>query len=125
MVTLKDFKTTVQEDNLVHIFISIMNMDPTLLHQLLEDNINYEDIGKQLFIDKLSERFNKHKIYGDTEFYLDIDFCKGCSCDNPVSKFIGNNSKLHFALFFQIEENKIIDIYHCNWYGDNGFSNPF
>lgn len=125
MMTLSDFKISKQEDGIINIFKAIMAMNTYDLYLLLDDEIDYEDIGKDPFVDKLDEHFNKHRIYGDTEFYLDLDFCKGCNCEKPVCKFIGNHSNLHFALFFEIKENQIVDIYHCNWYGDFGFSNPF
>jgi hypothetical protein len=125
MTTLNDFKMLKQSDELISIFRAIMTMDSNELSILFDDNIDYEDIGKEKFIDKLKEHFNKHKIYADSEFYLDFDFCNGCNCEMPICKFIGNNSKLHFALFFEITQDNIADIYHCNWYGNNSFTNPF
>ncbi len=94
-------------------------MDESFLASLLDDDINYEDIGKSRFVNKLKGRFIYHKLIGDTELILDLDACNSCNCNAPVCKFIGNNSKEHFALYFDFKKNKIIDIYHCNWYGNS------
>lgn len=90
---------------------------------LLHDNINYEDIGKEKFIDKLRGRFDYYKSLGDTELELDFDFCKSCNCDQPICKFVGNTSGKHFALYFDMKKSIIKDIYHCNWYGKIDFLN--
>lgn len=123
MQTINDLKKT--KDEITNIWLAIMKMDIYELNLLLDEDIDYEDLGKVKFIEKLNENFNKHKIYGDSEFYLDLDICEGCNCNKPVCKFIGNHSNFHFALFFEVKENQLLDIYHCNWYGDINFSNPF
>ena len=99
-------------------------MELGFLNLLLDDAINYENIGKLKFIEKLNDRFNEHKTLGDSELLLDLDYCKSCNCNKPVCKFIGNYSGKHFALFFEMTKEEITDIYHCNWYGnsDNHFS---
>lgn len=97
---------------------AIMRMDSNNLFELLDDDIDYEDIGKTSFVLKLKNRFIEHRIMGDTEMKLDLDHCLGCNCDQPVCRFIGNNSKSEFALFFDIKENRIVDIYPCHLYGD-------
>ncbi|WP_299385808.1 hypothetical protein [uncultured Lacinutrix sp.] len=115
MQTIKDLRKNRTEDYVTNIWLAIMKMDTYELNLLLDNNnINYEDIDKEKFIDKLNETFNKHKTFGDREFYLDLDNCEGCNCNKPVCKFIGNHSNLHYALFFDIKKNQIIDIYHCN-----------
>lgn len=99
-----------------------MSMDQHWITALLSDDINYEDIGKSKFIDKLKRRFSYHKKVGDTELFLELDVCKSCNCNYPVCKFTGNNSGKHFGLFFDFKKDQIIDIYHCNLYGSN--TNP-
>lgn len=125
MQTIKDLRENKHADYITNVWLAIMKMDTYQLNLLLDNDIDYEDIGKEKFIKKLNETFNKHKTYGDSEFYIDLDSCEGCNCNKPVCKFIGNISKIHFALFFDIKKNQIIDIYHCNWYGNINFSKPF
>ena len=104
-------------DTINAVWLAIMKMEPVLLELLLDDSIDYEDIGKERFIDKLREHFEYHRSLGDTELELDLDSCKSCNCDQPVCKFVGNTSGKHFALYFDMDKNTIKDIYHCNWYG--------
>jgi len=125
MQEIKDFKKSETIDSTTEIWMAIMSMDPYLLNQLLDDEIDYEDIGKQKFIKKLNDRFQNHRTLGDSELLLDLDHCKSCNCDQPICKFIGNVSGKHFGLYFDIQKGKIMDIYHCNWYGNIDFSNPF
>lgn len=96
-------------------------MDIFALNHLLKDSIDYEDIGKQKFLNKLHKRFSHHKTLGDREFLLDLVKCNGCQSPNNVCSFIGNNSEQSFALYFKFSNGKIKDIFHCTWYGEMDF----
>lgn len=100
------------------IWYSIMTMNAHFLDSLLDPNIDYEDIGKTAFIEKLRQRFIDHLILGDEELFLDLDICVGCNCNQSICKFIGNKSGKHFALYFDIKNGGIKDIYHCLLYGN-------
>ncbi|MFZ2283407.1 MAG: hypothetical protein WAV86_05990 [Lutibacter sp.] len=95
------------------------------LELILNAEINYEDIRKDKFIKKLSDGFNDHLAWGDSELLPDFDSCNGCNCNQAVCKFIGNYSGKTFALFFEIKNEKINDIYHCYSYGDINLLDPF
>jgi len=125
MLILQDLKQQPELDYINMVWFSIMSMNTTLVGLLLDDTIDYEDIGKKAFIEKLNTRFNNHKTHGDSELLLDIDYCKGCHCDLPVCKFVGNHSGKHFALYFELIDGYITDIYHCNWYGDMDILDSF
>jgi hypothetical protein len=117
-VSIKDLKTHKELDYINSVWYAIMNMDSFALLNLLSDRITYQDVSKQEFVNKLNDRFNNYKTLGDSELRMDFDYCRSCNCNKPVCKFIGNHSKKHFALFFEIHKGRITDIYHCNWYGD-------
>ena len=121
VLKVKDLRPLAELDYINTIWYAIMKMELGFLNLLLVDGINYENIGKLKFIEKLNDRFNEHKTLGDSELLLDLDYCKSCHCNKPVCKFIGNYSGKHFALFFEMTKEEITDIYHCNWYGDNDF----
>ena len=121
VLKVKDLRPLVELDYINTIWYAIMKMELGFLNLLLDDAINYENIGKLKFTEKLNDRFNEHKTLGDSELLLDLDYCKSCNCNKPVCKFIGNYSGKHFALFFEMTKEEITDIYHCNWYGDNDF----
>jgi len=125
VLKIEDLIPLNELDYINSIWYAIMKMESGLLNLLLDEDIDYEDIGKLNFIEKLNDRFNDHKTLGDSELLLDLDYCKSCNCDKPVCKFVGNNSGKHFSLFFEMCEEEITDIYHCNWYGDDLFSMPF
>jgi len=118
MLKKEDFNCFKELNYINAILHSIMNMDTSQLYNLLDDDIDYEDIGKIKFIEKLNDTFNDFKTLGDSELILNLDYCKGCNCNSPVCKFIGNYSGKQFALYFDIEDDFVKDIYHCNWYGD-------
>lgn len=118
--TLVGLKKYQKVDNFNAICNAIMNMDSNALNDLLSEEIIYEDLGKQKFILKLRRTFIRYILKGDTKFNLDLDSCNYCNCNEPVCKFIGNNSNEHFALYFHFENNEIIDIYHCLNHGEKG-----
>lgn len=103
------------------IWYAILSMDTSRLDYLLDDNIHYEDIGKEEFIIKLKTRFLEDMLSGDTEYTLDFSSCNSFNCNKAVSLFTGNNSKKSFALYFDYKDESIVDIYHCNFYGDLNF----
>lgn len=102
-----------------------MSMNTYKLDSLLEDSINYEDIGKVAFINKLADGFREDQTHGDYEYKMDIDNCNGCNCNQAVCKITGIVSGRTFALFFEFNKNKITDIYHCTWYSDVNSEYPF
>lgn len=125
MLSINDLLGYERLDYINSIWYAIMKMEIPFLKILLEKDIDYEDIGKDMFIEKLNSRFENHKTFGDSEFLLDLDYCNGCNCNKPVCKFIGNVSGKHFALFFELKNEEISDIYHCNSYGDKNFLDSF
>ena len=67
---IKDLKNFPELDYINSIWYAIMKMDTNLLNLLLEDDIDYEDIGKLAFLEKLNDRFNEHKTLGDSELLM-------------------------------------------------------
>ncbi len=118
LIRLNDLSTKEELDAINAIWYAIMKMDSHLLYSLLEDDRTYEDVSKQDFVELLNDRFNSHRSLGDSELYMDLDVCKSCNCHQPVCKFIGNTSGIHFALYFEIKEGGITDIYECRLYGE-------
>lgn len=116
MHSIEDLKKNISLDYINQIWMAIMQMDSFGLNDLLDNNIDYEDIGKANFIEKLNDRFNEYKTWGDSELYIDLGSCNYCNKDKAICKFSGNNSGETFALFFEIHKGEITDIYHCNYY---------
>lgn len=119
LFTCEEFESYKKINDVSMICYAIMNLNSLFLKELLDDSIDYEDIGKDKFIKKLENRFIYHRTIGDTELLLDFDYCNSCNCNEPICRFIGNISKEHFGLYFDMENDQIKDIYHCNWYGNS------
>jgi hypothetical protein len=118
MITSKEL-LQIKKAKLIHyIWYAILSMNFSGLEELLDDDIDYEDIGKEEFILKLKNRFSEDIIAGDTEYTLDFSSCNACNCNEAVCVFTGNNSKRSFALYFDFKNDTIVDIYHCNFYSD-------
>jgi hypothetical protein len=118
MITSKEILKIKKVEPIHSIWYAILSMDHSKLNDLLNDNIDYEDIGKEQFITKLRNRFTEDIIAGDTEYRLDFSSCNSCNCNEAICVFTGNYSKRSFALYFEYKNDLIADIYHCNFYGD-------
>jgi len=125
MQSLKDFNNTHHSAAINRIWFAIMEMNSFTLEMLLDAKIDYEDIGKDKFIEKLYDRFQDHKTWGDSELFLDLASCNGCNCNQAVCVFTGIYSDKKFALFFEIKNNKITDIYECYAFGEEDDFIPF
>jgi len=121
MQSLSDFELQTKPDPIVSIWKAIMAMDVIELYSLLDDKIDYENIGKGQFVEKIHKTLETFKSLGDNELYLNFSYCNSCVNNCPVVVFIGNKSWRCFSLRFETENNKIIDIYHCNWFGDEPY----
>ncbi len=124
MIRVEDLNLKKLEE-VHHIWLAIMKMDIYRLESLLDESIDYEDVGKTKFIEKINNRFNHHRSLGDNELYLDLVKCNGCKNKENVCRFLGNSSNQSFALYFESKDNQISDIFHCTWYGDMDFLSSF
>ena len=82
MQSLSDFELQTKPDPIVSIWKAIMAMDVIELYSLLDDKIDYENIGKGQFVEKIHKTLETFKSLGDNELYLNffdffnITFCK-------------------------------------------------
>jgi hypothetical protein len=58
--------------------------------------------------------FIEFKANLDHFLYLAAGKCNGCDKSKSGFSFIGNNSGNYFTLIFDIEYNKILDLYECS-----------
>ena len=84
ILKVDDLKRFDELDYINSIWLAIMKMDYSLIGILLDNIIDYDDMDKQEFIEKLKDKFNDHKTLGDSAFVLDLDYCKGCNCNKPI-----------------------------------------
>lgn len=87
-----------------------------MLDVLLDDSRTYQDVVKDVFIEKLDTVFTKFKDNGDTHLLAFKGVCNSTTCSNKGCfgySFIGNNSKQHIDLIFDELSDDIKDIYQC------------
>ena len=92
------------------------SMDIANLRLYLKDKYTYEETTKEIFLNEIEAIFEAHRNSGDTELLIYPGVCAGKTCENCGKKgyrFVGNNSKNHMDLIFEVEGDDIIDIYDC------------
>lgn len=111
-------KLDTQSQAVVHF---IQQLDIEMLDTLLDDKLEYQDMKKDLFINKLGHAFNEFIEAGDTF----LNATKGC-CDSVFCNFkcegvsfVGNKSGNFINLIIEIEDGEVIDIYECTDFKTN------
>lgn len=95
---------------------SFQNMNLSMLDVLLDDSRTYQNVVKNVFIEKLDTVFTRLKDKGDTHLLAFKGVCISKECDNKGCagySFIGNNSKQHIDLIFDELSEDVNDIYQC------------
>jgi hypothetical protein len=103
------------------IFNAFTSLNIDTLHHHLKD-YHYQDTLKTVFLKELEKIFVNFKHAGDTELFIYEGHCIGKSCSNCGKKgyrFVGNYSKRHLDLIFEIEGDDILDIYNCAKFKSN------
>lgn len=92
-------------------------MDWCMLEDLLDENIQYEDKSKAMFIAKLKQHFNAYKLAGDTYLHCFKGRCNGRNCSNKNTTlgfdFVGNKSKKRYTLIIDLANGKVQDLFEC------------
>ncbi|RXJ45593.1 hypothetical protein [Gelidibacter gilvus] len=112
-------KTASNQVNLI--LESIINWDANGILNLLNDDKTYQDLTPKEFVLTIVTEFMFFKRAGDTQLSLTTNLCHGCNCRQPMFVFKGNKSGREYALYFEFDDNEILDIYKCNWYGNISF----
>lgn len=112
-------KTELNQVNLI--LESIKNWDANAILNLLDDDKTYQDLTPKEFVLTIVKEFMFFKRAGDTQLLLTTDVCHGCNCRKSMFVFKGNKSGREYALYFEVGDNEILDIYRCNWYGKISF----
>ena len=110
-VSLKALKT--QSDAVIHF---IKNLDIDMIDTLLDDKYTYQDLKKNIFIQKLGIAFNEFIDAGDIQLEVYNGFCSQFTCNNQCSGFRFSSSKsgLYFDLIIDIDNGIVTDIYECS-----------
>jgi len=94
----------------------IRNLDIDMVDDLLDEKYTYQDVKKNIFIQRLSVAFDEFIAAGDTQLEVNNGFCSLFVCNNQCSgyRFSSKSSGLYFDLIIEIEDGKVIDIYECS-----------
>ena len=100
---------------MIHKIATAFNeMNIEQLVDLLDEEIEYEDLGKWRFLALIKKQFEEFKKQGDTYLLKDPSQCMGCSFGTFGFVFKGNRSKRKWSLVFKVEDGKLVDIYECH-----------
>ena len=94
----------------------IKNLDIDMIDTLLDDKYTYQDLKKNVFIQKLGIAFDEFIKAGDSQLEVNNGFCSQFTCNNQCSgyRFSSNNSGLYFDLIIDIENGIVKDMYECS-----------
>ena len=105
-------KLKTQAQAVIHF---IQQLDIEMVDSLLDDSLEYQDMRKDLFINKLGHAFNEFIEAGDTFLLASKGFCNSVICNFQCKgySFTGNNSGNFLDMIIEIEDGKVIDMYEC------------
>ncbi|MDG1729056.1 MAG: hypothetical protein P8I04_04190 [Algibacter sp.] len=104
-------------DSTNRLWLAIMSMDIIEVFTLLKDEYNYFTLTKIEFVKLLDDKFKKHGIIGDTEFYLKLNACLSCHKDEIICSFVGLDSGIGLGLYFKFKNNNLKGLEFCDAYG--------
>lgn len=91
-------------------------MDIEMLTMILDDDREYQDLEKKVFLKKLAIAFEDFQAHGNTFLNIYNGKCVGCNCSEQKYSgisFLGNKSNHYMNVLFEIENDKILDIFEC------------
>ena len=108
----KNLKLKNQSQAVIHF---IQQLDIEMVDSLLDNTREYQDMKKDIFINKLGHALNEFIEAGDTFLNSTKGFCDSIICNYKCKglSFVGNNSGNFIDLIVEIEDGKVLDIYEC------------
>ncbi len=96
------------------IVVAFSEMNIEELVKLLDEEIDYQDLGKWRFLALIKKQFEQFQKDGDTYLFQEASQCMGCSFGTFGFIFKGNKSERKWSLVFKVEDKALVDIYECN-----------
>lgn len=111
---MSDESIKTQLDAVLHFF---KKLDIEMVDTLLDHDIEYADLKKTVFINKLGVAFDAFLEAGDDHLILyagkcESDICDSCGCSGYT--FTGNHSGKFMDLVIKEEKGRVLDIYDCS-----------
>ena len=98
------------------IVVAFNEMDIMELVSLLDEEIEYQDLGKWRFLALIKKQFKQYQKDGDSYLFEELSHCVGCSFGRFGYTFKGNHSQRKWSLVFKVENGALVDIYECNMF---------
>ncbi|MDT8413860.1 MAG: hypothetical protein RQ735_00660 [Flavobacteriaceae bacterium] len=117
ILLLEDFKHKQNLDSINLLWRALMSMDILEVYTLLKDDYSYNKLTRTEFVSFLDGKFKKHKVLGDSEFYLSLHECYKCHEGEIICQFVGLDSGIGLGLYFDIKNAQIAGIQFCDAYG--------
>lgn len=89
-------------------------MDIGMLELILDDQNTYNDMHKDVFLQKLSDIFEKFREAGDTRLNIYSGECANCFKSCKGYSFCGNNSGNYLDLLVKQDNGDVSDIHFCS-----------
>lgn len=106
-------KSIQEYPDLAKFEILFCKMDIEGLADLLDENIEYPEDNKWLFVEDLRNKMAFFKLRKDTYFQSSNGVCTGCSIGKEVLIFKGNHSGVAWSFCLETENDLIKSIYEC------------
>jgi hypothetical protein len=103
----------------------IQTMDIEMLYFILDEEKSYQDFTRNEFLFRLEQVINDFKSAGDTFLNAIEGRCNKCFKNKTGFLFVGNNSKNYMNLLFDVDNNKITDLFECTNFKTNFDSSNF
>jgi hypothetical protein len=100
-------------------------MDIEMLYFILDEEKSYQDFTRNEFLFRSERVINDFKSAGDTFLNAIEGRCNKCFKNKTGFLFVGNNSKNYMNLLFDVDNNKITDLFECTNFKTNFDSSNF
>lgn len=119
-------KTKNKSQLIIDKFIkACINLDVSIFEPLIEENQLFQDLDKYRFLQSMKDLFDFMKIQEIQKMELKLAKCQGCQCGHVTHEFHAEGY-LKFAYILLMEEDKLIDIFRCNFSSSEEFNSfPF
>ncbi len=117
LLHLYDFEQKPDLDSINLLWRALMSMDILEVFTLLKDDYDYNKLTRTEFVNFLDSKFKKHKVIGDSEFYLSLNECYKCHEDEIICQFVGLDSGIGLSLYFDIKKAHLVGIQFCDAFG--------
>ncbi len=111
---------SLMKNNYNQIVDAIKCMDIPMLHLILDEKINYNDLPKNEFLYLLNAVFEQMQKEGDNFLEAHKGYCSNCFMGRQGITFIGNKSRNYFDIAFEKNRQGLVrNLRQCDLFMNN------